>query len=64
MATVLPPIFATATRGKSYLRRADDGIGQPMYDEHGNPSVVTLKCHVCHRDYERTVADHVLPAQL
>src|ERR1700760_4896594 len=53
LGLVLPPIFAIATRGKYYLRRTDDGIDLPMYDEHGNPSGETLKCHVCHHDYER-----------
>ncbi|MDQ1730252.1 MAG: hypothetical protein QOK10_411 [Pseudonocardiales bacterium] len=53
LALVLPPIIAIATKGKYYLRRTDDGIDLPMYDEHGNPSGETLKCHVCHHDYER-----------
>jgi purine-cytosine permease-like protein len=53
LALVLPPIFAIATKGKYYLRRTDDGIDLPMYDEHGNPSGEHLKCHVCHHDYER-----------
>jgi purine-cytosine permease-like protein len=53
LGLVLPPILAIATRGKYYLRRTDDGIDLPMYDEHGNPSGETLKCHVCHHDYER-----------
>ena len=53
LALVLPPIFAIATKGKYYLRRTDDGIDMPMYDEHGNPSGEHLKCHVCHHDYER-----------
>ena len=50
---VLPPILAIATKGKYYLRRTDDGIDLPMYDEYGNPSAEHLKCHVCHHDYER-----------
>jgi hypothetical protein len=53
LALVLPPIIAIATKGKYYLRRTDDGIELPMYDEHGNPSDAHLKCHVCHHDYER-----------
>ena len=53
LALVLPPIFAIATKGRYYLRRTDDGIDLPMYDEHGNPSGVTLTCHVCRQDYER-----------
>jgi purine-cytosine permease-like protein len=53
LALVLPPIFAVATKGKYYLRRTDDGIDLPMYDEYGNPSDAHLKCEVCHHDYER-----------
>jgi purine-cytosine permease-like protein len=53
LALVLPPILAVATKGKYYLRRTDDGIDLPMYDEYGNPSDEHLKCHVCHHDYER-----------
>ena len=53
LALVLPPIIAVATKGKYYLRRTDDGIDLPMYDEYGNPSDAHLKCHVCHHDYER-----------
>jgi hypothetical protein len=53
LAVVLPPIIAIATKGKYYLRRTDDGIDLPMFDEHGNPADDHLKCHVCHHDYER-----------
>jgi purine-cytosine permease-like protein len=53
LALVLPPIIAIATKGKYYLRRDDDGIPLPMYDEFGNPSGEVLRCHVCHQDYER-----------
>jgi hypothetical protein len=53
LALVLPPILAVATKGKYYLRRTDDAIDLPMYDEYGNPSGEHLKCHVCHHDYER-----------
>ena len=53
LGLVLPPIFAIATKGKYYLRRTDDGIDLPMYDEYGNPSAEHLQCHVCHHDYER-----------
>src|SRR5258705_8447903 len=53
LALVLPPILAIATKGKYYLRRTDDGIDLPMFDEFGNPSGEHLKCHVCHHDYER-----------
>ena len=53
LALVLPPILAIATKGRYYLRRTDDGIDLPMYDEFGNPSGEHLKCHVCHHDYER-----------
>jgi hypothetical protein len=50
---VLPPILAFATKGRYYLRRTDDGIDLPMYDEHGNPSDAVLTCHVCRQDFER-----------
>jgi hypothetical protein len=50
---VLPPIIAIATKGKYYLRRTDDGIDLPMYDEYGNPADDHLRCHVCHHEYER-----------
>src|SRR3954463_644845 len=53
LALVLPPIFAIATKGRYYLRRTDDGIALPMYDEHGNPSGEQLPCHVCRQQYER-----------
>ncbi|MCH1867102.1 cytosine permease [Nocardioides sp. CFH 31398] len=53
LALVLPPLLAIATRGRYYLRRTDDGIDLPMYDEHGNPSGTVLTCHVCATDYER-----------
>ena len=53
LAVVLPPVLAVATRGRYYLRRTDDGIDLPMYDEHGNPSGEHLTCHVCRQDYER-----------
>jgi purine-cytosine permease-like protein len=53
LAVILPPVIAVATRGRYYLRRTDDGIALPMYDEHGNPSDTLLTCHVCRQDYER-----------
>jgi purine-cytosine permease-like protein len=53
LGLVLPPIIALATKGKYYLRRTDDGIDLPMYDEHGNPSGHVLRCHVCRQEFER-----------
>ena len=53
LALVLPPILALATRGNYYLRRTDDGIDAPMYDEYGNPSGEVMECHVCHEQIER-----------
>jgi purine-cytosine permease-like protein len=53
LALVFPPILAIATKGRWYLRRTDDGIDLPMYDEHGNPSGAELTCHVCGQQYER-----------
>ena len=53
LGVVLPPIIAIATKGKYYLRRTDDGIDLPMYDEYGNPSDEHLLCQKCHHEYER-----------
>jgi purine-cytosine permease-like protein len=53
LAVVLPPVLAVATRGRWYLRRSDDGLDLPMFDEHGNPSGEVLHCHVCEQDFER-----------
>ncbi|MBT0773258.1 hypothetical protein KIH74_30215 [Kineosporia sp. J2-2] len=53
LALVLPPVLALATRGRYYLRRTDDGIDAPMYDEYGNPSGEVMECHVCHEQIER-----------
>ncbi len=53
LALVLPPVIAVATKGRWYLRRTDDGIDLPMLDEDGNPSGVTLPCHVCGQEFER-----------
>ncbi|MGZ9928398.1 purine-cytosine permease family protein [Streptomyces sp. NC-S4] len=53
IAFVVTPLMAVVTKGRYYLRRADDGIGEPMLDSDGNPSAVTLDCHVCRQSYER-----------
>ncbi|MDH6486287.1 allantoin permease [Streptomyces sp. SAI-127] len=53
IAFVLTPLMAIVTKGRYYLRRADDGIDEPMLDAEGNPSAVTYDCHVCHQPYER-----------
>ncbi|WP_405445015.1 purine-cytosine permease family protein [Streptomyces erythrochromogenes] len=53
IAFVLTPLMAVVTKGRYYLRRTDDGIAEPMLDGDGNPSGVTLDCHVCDRSYER-----------
>ncbi|MTD14974.1 hypothetical protein GIS00_13600 [Nakamurella sp. YIM 132087] len=53
LALVLTPLMAVLTKGKYYLRRTDDGIDLPMFDEHGNPSGAVLTCHVCRQEYER-----------
>lgn len=50
---VLPPVLAVATRGRYYLRRTDDGIDEPMFDDHGNPSAAVLSCRSCGQDLER-----------
>ncbi|WP_285187931.1 hypothetical protein [Rhodococcus sp. MEB041] len=53
LAIVLPPVLAVATKGKYYLRRTDDGIDLPMFDEYGNPSDATLLCSVSGMEFER-----------
>ena len=53
LALVLPPIIALATKGKYYLRRTDDGIDIPMFDEHGNPTDARLMCCVTGIEFER-----------
>ncbi|MFD3464077.1 purine-cytosine permease family protein [Nocardia fluminea] len=53
VAFIATPLTAIATKGKYYLRRADDGIEVPMFDEHGNPSGDLLTCHVTGMDFER-----------
>uniref|UniRef100_UPI00355808B9 purine-cytosine permease family protein n=1 Tax=Streptomyces corallincola TaxID=2851888 RepID=UPI00355808B9 len=53
IAFVLTPLMALVTKGRYYLRRTDDGIPEPLLDGEGNPSGLTLTCHVCHQSYER-----------
>ncbi|GAA1481351.1 allantoin permease [Gordonia sinesedis] len=53
LALVLPPVIALATDGRYYLRRTDDGIDLPMYDDYGNPSDARLRCCVTGIDFER-----------
>ncbi|MET9600720.1 allantoin permease [Streptomyces sp. NPDC006459] len=53
IAFVLTPLMAVVTKGRYYLRRTDDGIAEPLLDTDGNPSAVTLDCHVCGQSYER-----------
>lgn len=53
IAVIATPLMAIVTQGRYYLRRSDDGIDLPMYDEHGNPSGATLTCHVTGVDFER-----------
>lgn len=53
IAFVLTPATAVLTRGRYYLRRADDGIPEPRLDTAGNPSATGYECHVCRQPYER-----------
>ncbi len=53
LALVLTPVIAVVTKGRFYLRRTDDGIDLPMFDDDGNPSDYVLTCHVCRQEYER-----------
>ncbi|MGW6992627.1 purine-cytosine permease family protein [Streptomyces sp. NPDC054946] len=53
IAFVVTPLMAVVTKGRYYLRRTDDGIAEPLLDADGNPSALTLDCHVCGQSYER-----------
>lgn len=53
IAFVVTPLMAVVTKGRYYLLRTDDGIGEPLLDADGNPSAATLDCHVCLQPYER-----------
>ncbi|GAB4583358.1 allantoin permease [Nocardia sp. IFM 10818] len=53
VAFVATPLTAIATKGRYYLRRSDDGIELPLFDEHGNPSGETLPCVVTGMEFER-----------
>jgi purine-cytosine permease-like protein len=53
LALVLPPALAVLTKGRYYLRRTDDGIDLPMFDDDGNPSDAKLLCHVTGIEFER-----------
>ncbi|MFG2138388.1 purine-cytosine permease family protein [Streptomyces sp. NPDC048650] len=53
IAFVLTPVMAVLTKGRYYLRRADDGIAEPLLDDDGNPSAGLYACHVCHQTFER-----------
>ncbi|WP_314172520.1 purine-cytosine permease family protein [Streptomyces winkii] len=53
IAFLLTPATALLTKGRYYLRRADDGIAEPLLDAEGNPSAAAYECHVCGQRYER-----------
>jgi hypothetical protein len=53
IAVVATPLMAIITQGRYYLRRTDDGIDLPMYDEDGNPSGETLECAITGMEFER-----------
>lgn len=53
IAVVVTPLAAVVTKGAYYLRRQDDGIDLPMFDEHGNPSDATLECALTGEIVER-----------
>ncbi|ATG55751.1 hypothetical protein CFK41_13930 [Brachybacterium ginsengisoli] len=53
IAVLATPLMAVLTQGRYYLRRTDDGIDLPMFDEHGNPSGETLECAVTGMEFER-----------
>ncbi|RAV32019.1 purine-cytosine permease family protein [Corynebacterium heidelbergense] len=53
IAVVVTPVMAIATKGRHYLRRTNDGIDVPMYDEHGNPADHRLECAITGEQVER-----------
>ncbi|MET9415828.1 allantoin permease [Streptomyces klenkii] len=53
IAFVLTPLMAVLTKGRYYLRRTTDGIGEPLLDADGNPSATLYECHVCRQEFER-----------
>lgn len=53
IAFLSTPLMAIITKGRFYLRRTDDGIDLPMFDDDGNPSDVLIRCHVSGMEFER-----------
>lgn len=53
IAVVATPLIALATKGKYYRRRTHDGIEEPLFDEHGNPSNTIYTCCVAGEEVER-----------
>lgn len=53
LAVGVTVLMAVVTRGRWYLRRVDDGIGIPHFDEHGNPVDDELHCCVTDHPFER-----------
>lgn len=53
IALVVTPVMAVLTKGRWYLRRSDDGIDLPMFDEDGNPVDDRLTCALTGESCER-----------
>ena len=53
IAVVATPLIAIITRGQFYLRRTDDGVDSPLFDDHGNPSDELFRCCVTGEMVER-----------
>lgn len=53
LALICTPLMALLTGGRYYLRRDNDGIDLPMFDEYGNPSDAKLTCCVTGLEFER-----------
>ena len=53
IAAVATPLIAIITRGQFYLRRTDDGVDSPLFDDHGNPSDELFQCCVTGEMVER-----------
>jgi len=53
VAFVATPVMAIITGGKFYLKKTDDGIEAPRFDESGAPAAGDYHCVSCEQTYER-----------
>lgn len=53
VAIVMTPFLAIVTKGKTYLRRHDDGMEEPRFQPDGTASTTLYRCTCCGHAYER-----------